>query len=146
MNIRNLIMNNEIKGLFDEFSKKHQTILDSYFSKDKTIRYCCYCSGDIALGANGHSSEISVCPHLLQELNFSKNELFACIAHEFGHLLNPLNGEDVGDIQREMDADKFACLLGYKEEIRSVVNKFLLMDDDRIYPKSTLNQRLSAIE
>ena len=61
---------------------------------------------------------------IVQEIGLNKEECYACIAHEIGHLLDKRGMEDDQQV-REKNADKFACKLGLSENMISALEKMI---------------------
>ena len=118
----NKITVSDVEVLFNEFTEKHKHILTVVHKQ--SVKYICSCKTKKPMDSVNWLNEIQVCPESLKQLRLNKEEIFACIAHEFGHLQRHLNKlEDNGN--REFEADEYACKLGYKQELISVVNKLI---------------------
>ena len=138
-----------IKEIFDEFIQNHIDELNKDFSEIKVIKCISHCGEYEPMRVCFATKEIMVCPYALNQFNFTKEEIFACIAHEFGHLKNPLLELPRGDIKKEVLADAYAFKLGYKEQMLSVINRFILMKDTLNFLESQVNvlmQRLSILQ
>ena len=56
-------------------------------------------------------------------LDFAKEELFALISHEFGHIVAHYENEDCGGVKEEITADEFATKLGLHEPLICALEK-----------------------
>lgn len=61
---------------------------------------------------------------IVQEIGLDKEECYACIAHEIGHLLDKRETE-IDQQVREKNADKFACNLGLSKYMISALEKMI---------------------
>ena len=123
MKINNNI-SDHIYELFEEFTQKHRATLDGDFPNEYTIHYRCDCSLNECMQKNV-GKEIIVNPKIVQLYNLNKEEVFACIAHEFGHIKDPLLNNHKDLVGREIAADEYACKLGYKQQMILVIKKFI---------------------
>ena len=149
MEIRNIIEDAEIREIFDEFIHNHIDELNKDFSEIKVIKCISHCGEYEPMRVCFATKEIMVCSYALNPFNFTKEEIFACIAHEFGHLKNPSLELPRGDIKKEVLADAYASKLGYQEQMLSVINRFISMKDTLNFSESqvdVLNQRLSILQ
>ena len=149
MEIRNIIEDAEIREIFDEFIHNHIDELNKDFSEIKVIKSISHCGEYEPMRVCFATKEIMVCSYALNPFNFTKEEIFACIAHEFGHLKNPSLELPRGDIKKEVLADAYASKLGYQEQMLSVINRFISMKDNLNFSESqvdVLNQRLSILQ
>ena len=149
MEIRNIIEDAEIREIFDEFIHNHIDELNKDFSEIKVIKCISHCGEYEPMRVCFATKEIMVCSYALNQFNFTKEEIFACIAHEFGHLKNPSLELPRGDIKKEVLADAYASKLGYQEQMLSVINRFISMKDTLNFSESqvdVLNQRLYILQ
>lgn len=145
MNIKNQLVSGTYKQLFDLFIEQHKERLEEVLG-NKTI----------TLLEFPHPEPISVIPSIngweiiinndkLNSLCLDKDELFACIFHEFGHIADktPRHKQQ----EREFNADKFACEGGGKDFLICALQKILkntegLTEQDM----QRINERISRCE
>lgn len=56
-------------------------------------------------------------------LDFTEEDLFALISHEFGHIVAHYENKDCGGVDEEIVADEFATKLGLREPLISALEK-----------------------
>ena len=145
----NQIEDSATKEIFDGFIQNHIDELNEDFPEIEVIKCISHCGEYEPMRCCFATKEIMVCSQVLNQFSFTKEEIFACIAHEFGHLKNTLQEYPRGDIKKEVLADAYASKLGYKEQMLSVIEKFIAMKDYLNFPESqidVLNQRLSNLQ
>ncbi|MCY4524034.1 MAG: hypothetical protein OXB84_04775 [Halobacteriovoraceae bacterium] len=108
--------------LIDSFDQK---TLD-FLKREKEIVFL-QASGKLAcsLSAIAHSHIILVYPDLTKLL---KSAFFlrgvAVLAHELGHLYHNHGSKDIDPLQAQIEADQFACKLGFGYELQEVLLEY----------------------
>lgn len=70
-------------------------------------------------------TRIACSNEICQKLNFSKEEMYAMIAHEIGHIFYKTREIDSPVLDREKMADSMAILFGLKDELSSALQKII---------------------
>jgi len=76
--------------------------------------------------------------------NLTENEKHALIAHEIGHIYLKLSNKKQGGLVEELDADNFACFIGFQSALKSALIKTaeVTIDHDR---KNEIQYRASVL-
>ena len=61
----------------------------------------------------------------VNEMGLDKDECYACIAHELGHMMDPNQRNLEHQQDREITADRIACELGLGNSMISALNKMI---------------------
>ena len=82
----NQIEDSATKEIFDGFIQNHIDELNEDFPEIEVIKCISHCGEYEPMRCCFATKEIMVCSQVLNQFSFTKEEIFACIAHEFGHL------------------------------------------------------------
>jgi Zn-dependent protease with chaperone function len=66
---------------------------------------------------------VLIFPELLKRIqSVQKHQAFAVLAHEFGHVYHEHSQKRIGSLAAQVEADRFACELGYAEDLYFVLS------------------------
>ena len=68
---------------------------------------------------------ITINEPLCEQLKFTKEEKYAMITHEIGHILDKTVRENNNQLNREFNADQFSINLGLSKELKSGLEKII---------------------
>lgn len=103
--------NTEIFRTLNDWGDPNYTYLDN-------TPYTNWCVED-------HPLEIVRSVNCCKRCCFSKDEEFAIIAHEIGHIEITITSRSKGGLEEEIEADKFAVKLGLKNELINALQKMI---------------------
>lgn len=91
-------------------------------------------------------NEIMRCEDVYNKCNFTREEEFAVLAHELGHIVAGKRGEKSEiSLQEEMKADHMAVSLGLASHMRAAIQKMI---DANLKPSNNveMRQRIDALQ
>lgn len=92
---------------------------------DKNL-YFVLCSGEMSAAIHYESDAgvILIFPDLYRNLiSADPYEAYAILAHEIGHILHDHYQRGTSSIEAQIEADAFACSLGFREPIRALLER-----------------------
>ncbi len=95
-------------------------------TKEKSLLFL-YCEGQYSstLPSSGDHNIILIFPYLLNEIFKANNQnAKAIIFHELGHIYHKHSTSNLSEINKQIEADRFAVKYGHKEDLRSFLNQF----------------------
>lgn len=72
--------------------------------------------------------------------NLTEDEKHALIAHEIGHIYLKLSNANLGGLNEELAADKFACSIGLQSDLKSALIKIAGLTKDQNLKKEIVNR------
>ncbi|MBL7665133.1 MAG: M48 family metalloprotease [Bacteriovoracaceae bacterium] len=115
-----IVANKFIQANFEEFFDKLPLILIKKFTQGPQLIFLAS-SGRYSCAINPLQAHvIIVFPELMKLLKSSAtNHALAILAHEIGHIAHEHGAKVIDPIEAQVEADLFACKLGYALEIES---------------------------
>ena len=72
--------------------------------------------------------------------NLTEDEKHALIAHEIGHIYLKLSNANLGELNEELAADKFAFSIGLQSDLKSALIKIAGLTKDQNLKKEIVNR------
>lgn len=112
--------NKYIKSTFEEFLGELPKKILLQICKDNGVRFM-LSSGKFGCAiSRSESSIVLLFPEILSLLKTTAiSNVKGMLAHELGHILLAHSKRDITILEAQVEADKFACDLGYLEEIEN---------------------------
>lgn len=113
-----------LKRIFNLFLDSFPDFAVKFFAKDAKINFI-KSSGELALCVSGKKREpvILLFPDLVKLLHSAQfGQALSVLAHELGHIYYRHGDREISSIDSQYEADKFACELGYKEDLIFFLN------------------------
>ncbi len=112
--------NRYIKATFEDFFDMLPQKVIRYFASDKSLLFL-VSSGKYSCALTTFNAHIIVVfPELMQLLRSPANHYaMSILAHEMGHLLYEHGKQNIDPLQAQIEADRFACDLGFGHHLES---------------------------
>lgn len=107
--------------LFDEFQEIHF----KFFNKHQVHFIYSHAELSFAVGNLKNESVVVVFPDLYKMMNSTLiTEASATLAHELGHVYHQHHKRKLPNIDAQVEADRFASGLGFREDLKSTLMRF----------------------
>ncbi len=139
----NWILNDRyIKANFDDFFEKLSKDHLKIFLKDQRLLFLPSSGKFSCTFQTMNDFIVIVFPELMSLLRSSaSNHASAILAHELGHIIHSHSRKDIDPIKAQVEADAFACELGFADELET----FLMDQQDSLEKKIRLTYVTSFI-
>ena len=118
-----------VKLLIESLEDKHI----SFFIQHPTYLIPCQAHLSCAIGRTKNHHLILVFPELIQILKSASSvHGVAVLAHELGHIYHQHTENKVETLQAQIEADDFACQLGFGEELQEILLDHVYSVDCRL--------------
>ncbi len=115
--------------LFNEFSEEHYR----FFLKKKVTFLFSYAELSFTVGNLEKEYIVVVFPDLYKKMSTSLiTEACATLAHELGHIYHAHHEKKISKIESQLEADRFAVNLGFKEDLIKVLLPYAHLDEVKV--------------